>query len=511
MKSYSSKLFTCLSAYLVGNTLCLQAQSSRPNILFIMSDDHSAQAISAYNGILAPILPTPNLDRIATEGVKINNCFATNSISTPSRACIMTGQYNHKNGVYTLSDELDPGLPTVSKELQKAGYQTAVFGKWHLGTEPQGFDYYNIFPGQGRYKNPQLIEKGDWDKGTDGKPRTTEYKAHSTDVVTDETIKYIESISKDQPFFVMCHFKAPHRNWQPAERFKNLLEDVQVPEPANLLDSCIGKGEYAKHVKMYLEDMVQSDVKGKLPPADLPWQEKRHIIYQHYIKDYLRCIAGIDENVGRILDYLDKNGLTENTIVVYTSDQGFFLGEHGMFDKRFMYEETIRMPLLIRYPKKIKQGSMNDDIILNIDFAPFFLDCAGCEIPEYMQGESFRNNLQSKTPRNWRKSMYYRYWMHWDYWHHAPAQYGIRTDRYKLIYFYNRSLGMKGSEDKPLEPNWELYDLKNDPMEMNNVYNEPQNAKLIRRLKSELLLLKERYDDKDDKYPVMMELNKTYW
>lgn len=488
------------------------AQDKAPNIIYIMSDDHASQAISAYNGILSDILPTPNIDRIAREGVKLNNCFVTNSISTPSRGAILTGQYSQKNGVYTLNDQLDPDHPNVAKCLRGVGYQTGIIGKWHLGAEPSGFDYYNVLPGQGRYHNPILIEKGMWN--ADARQNTLkgkEYEGHSTDVITDQAIRYMDSRDKNKPFFLMCHFKAPHRSWEPAGRFKDLLKDVLVPEPENLLDTYEGKGKYAKLLTMSMEHLNTRDLKTDIPEG-MTRDEKRHWAYQIYIKDYLRCIAGIDENVGRLLKYLDDNGLTDNTIVVYTSDQGFFLGEHGWFDKRLMYEECLRMPFVMRYPKEIKPGSVNDNMILNIDFAPLFLDYAGTRKPTWMQGESFRKNLAGRTPKNWRKSMYYRYWMHADGAHNVTANYGIRTDRYKLIFYYGRSLGTSGSKDLPVEPaEWELYDLKNDPAEMKNLYGAFKKRSLVKKLKKELLDLKRLYGDEDSKYPEMQSVVQEYF
>jgi len=512
IKKLHQKTLTGLSLCLAGAGFAqAQSQDKAPNILFIMADDHTSQAINSYGGILAKYLPTPNIDRIGREGVRMNNCFVTNSISTPSRACILTGQYSQKNGVYTLSDAIDPNHPNVAKELQKAGYQTAIIGKWHLGTEPAGFDFYNVLPGQGRYYNPLLIRKGDWKKGNNGQPQTTEYGGHSTDIIANEAINFMQQAEDDQPFFLMCHFKAPHREWNPAHRFKDLLKDVTIPEPDNLLDTYEGKGQYTQFLKMSMEDMNRADLKGETIPENLTRDEKRHWVYQRYIKDYLRCIAGIDENVGRILKYLDDNGLTENTIVIYTSDQGFFLGEHGWFDKRLMYEECLRMPFLIRYPKEIKPATVNNDIVMNLDFAPLFLDFAGIATPEYMQGESFRSNLRGETPANWRKSMYYRYWMNDDDPHHVAANYGIRTERYKLIFYYTQPLGMKGANSMTLTPEWELYDLQNDPAEMKNIYKDPANKKLISELKKELLQLKEKYEDQDSKYPIMQEIYKKYW
>jgi arylsulfatase A-like enzyme len=291
-----------------------------------------------------------------------------------------------------------------------------------------------------------------------------------------------------------------------------LLKDTTIPEPDNLFDTYEGKGKYSNELRMSMEHLNKTDLKGEVIPANLTHDEKRSWAYQRYIKDYLRCVAGIDENVGRILKYLDDNGLTENTIVIYTSDQGFFLGEHGWFDKRMIYEECTGMPFLIRYPKEIKPGTVNNDIILNLDFASTFLDFAGIATPSYMQGESFRSNLTGKTPPDWRKAMYYRYWMNNDNPHHVPAHYGIRTERYKLAYFYELPLGMNGaSQYQNLEPEWELYDLQKDPAEMRNIYKDPANKKLIIQLKEELLQLKEKYDDSDSKYPEMVEINKKYW
>ena len=441
----------------------------------------------------------------------MTNCFVTNSISVPSRASILTGQYGWKHGVYANLDLLDRDHPTVAKELQKAGYQTAVVGKWHLGTEPAGFDYYNVLPGQGRYYNPLMIKIGDWDKGPNGAPRTTEYGGQCEDVVANSAIGFLQSADPHKPFFLKVHFKAPHRPCQPAHRFFDLLADVTIPEPANLFDDYEGRGQYAKELRMSMEHLTDADLKGRPFPENMTLNEKRSWAYQHFIKDYLRCVAGIDENVGRILKYLDDNGLSENTIVIYTGDQGLFLGEHGWFDKRLMHDESLRMPLFIRYPKEIEAGTVNNDIVLNIDFAPLFLDYAQLPTPDYMQGESFRKNLAGQTPADWRESMYYRYWMYNDSVHRVPAHYGIRTERYKLIFYYSQPLGIRGAQESSVEPEWELYDLQNDPAEMRNVYHDPRNRELISDLKRALLLLKEKYGDEDSKYPEMEAIVKKYW
>lgn len=490
---------------------------AQPNIIFIMSDDHTSQAISAYGGILADIMPTPNIDRIANEGIRMDNCFVTNSISTPSRAAIMTGQYSNLNGVYTLYDPLDPAHPNVAKELQAAGYQTGIYGKWHLHNEPTGFDHYKVICGQGKYFDPPMVEKGEW-----GDPRVNQMKGqvnkgHSTDVITDASLEFMKSRDKSKPFALMCHYKSPHRFWQPAERFNDLLKDVTIPEPENLYDDYEGKAEYTKLLRLRIEDMNERDVKHKIP-TNLSQNELRSWIYQYYIKDYLRCVAGVDENVGRILDYLDENGLTENTIVIYTGDQGFFLGEHGWFDKRLMYEESLHAPFLMRYPKEIKAGSVSDELLLNIDYAPLFLDYAGVSKPSYMQGESFRSIAGGITPQNWRDGIYYRYWTNADGDHNVPGLYGIRTDRYKLTYIHAQTLGHRGTSLHPvakehgqLTPEWELYDLKLDPNEMHNIYNDPKYREIILDLKYRLLELKEQYGDQDDRYPQMKAVNEKYF
>ena len=506
------KTIAGLSLSLAGVGLThAQSQHRAPNILFIMSDDHTTQAVSSYGGFLGNYLSTPNIDRIGKEGVRLTNCFVTNSISAPSRASILTGQFSWKNGVYANLDLFNRDHPTVAKELQKAGYQTALIGKWHLGTEPAGFDYYNVLPGQGRYYNPLMIRMGDWDKGPNGTPKVTEFSGHSTDVIANETIHYLQAIDPDRPFFLKCHFKAPHRPCAPAHRFLDLLADVTIPEPANLYDDYDGRGAYAKDLRMSMEHLTEADLKGRPFPENMTLNEKRSWAYQYFIKDYLRCVAGIDENVGRILKYLDDNGLAENTIVIYAGDQGLFLGEHGWFDKRLMHDESLRMPLLIRYPKEIKAGTVNNDMVLNIDFAPLFLDYAQIPTPDYMQGESFRKNLKGETPDDWRKSMYYRYWMYNDSVHRVPAHYGIRTERYKLIFYYSQPLGIKGAQESLVEPEWELYDLQNDPAEMRNIYHDPRNRELINELKRALLRLKEKYGDPDSNYPEMEEVVKKYW
>jgi arylsulfatase A-like enzyme len=447
----------------------LQPQQ-RPNILFIMSDDHAAQAISAYG---SRINQTPNIDRLAKEGVKATNCFCTNSICTPSRASILTGQYSHKNGVLTLNEQLKPESRSVAKYLRETGYQTAMIGKWHLGSEPQGFDHWRILPGQGTYYDPEFLEQTGRKK----------YTGYCTDLITDFTLEWLDRRNQEQPFFLMCHHKAPHRAWDPAPKYKNLFADKTIPEPANLYEKLDGRPEALRELKMRIgQDTTRRDLKQD-PPPGLSGDALRKWAYQLYIKDYLRCVQSVDDSVGRVLDYLDNHNLRENTLVIYTSDQGFFLGEHGLYDKRLMYEESLRMPFLARYPRELKAGTVNGDILLNIDFAHTFMDFAGLGRDQYMDGESFRTNLQGRTVDNWRKSMYYRYWMHKDGDHNVPAHYGVRTKEHKLICYPTGKW------------EWEFFDLKKDPQEMRNRIADPRYADTIKRLKKELTRLQHKYND----------------
>ncbi|MEK7751021.1 MAG: sulfatase, partial [Acidobacteriota bacterium] len=418
-------------------------------------------------------------------GMRMNNVFCTNSICTPSRAAILTGQYSHKNGVYTLADQLDPKRNQVAKELQSAGYQTAMIGKWHLVTEPQGFDYWNILPGQGVYYDPVFIDRT-------GKKK---HEGYCTDLIADFSLDWLKKRDRAKPFFLMCHHKAPHRPWDPAPKYAKLFDGQTIPEPDNLYDHYEGKAKSVADVKMRVgEDSNQRDVKRPLP-ADLKGDALRKWAYQYYIKDYLRCIQSVDDNVGRMLDYLDQDGSAGDTIVIYTSDQGFFLGDHGWYDKRLMYEESLRMPFLVRYPGAIRPGSVNGDIALNVDFAPTFLDYAGSKAPAEMQGRSFRANLEGRTPKNWRQSMYYRYWMHNSNDHHVPGHYGVRTKDWKLIYYYGKPLSMKGAQEPATEPDWELFDMKRDPREMKNLYRDPAHAGTVKKLQAELDRLQQEAGD----------------
>jgi arylsulfatase A-like enzyme len=462
----------------------MQSALPRPNIVFIMSDDHAAHAISAYG---SKINETPNIDRLAKEGVRLDACFVNNSICTPSRAAILTGQYSHKNGVYTLADQMDPKKTHVAHLLRDAGYQTAIVGKWHLKTDPQGFDYWKVLPGQGDYHDPVFLTK-------DNKQKHTGY---CTDLIGDFSIHFLKNRDKSKPFFLMSHHKAPHRAWQPAPKYKEWLEQENVPEPDNLYEDLSARSEAAQRATLRVgDDNTETDLKVPKPPG-LQGKELRKWAYQRYIKDYLRCVRSVDDNVGRLLDYLDKEGLSDNTIVIYTSDQGFFLGDHGWFDKRFMYEESLRMPFLARYPKHIKPGSVSKDMVLNIDFAPTFLDFAGLKPPASMQGRSAAAVLNGKTPRNWRSSMYYRYWMHLGGGHDVTAHYGVRNDTHKLIYYYGKALGKNGAVDKSTTPEWEMFDLAKDPREMKNVYSNPSYEKVRKGLEVELARLKQHYGDSE--------------
>jgi arylsulfatase A-like enzyme len=463
--------------------------SDQPNILFIMTDDHAAHAMSCYG---SRINQTPNLDRIAQGGMRFNNCFCTNSLCEPSRATILTGTYNHVNRVTTIGAHLDNRQENIAKILQRNGYQTAIVGKWHLGQGeahwPTGFEYWNILQGQGPYFDPEMVRNGE----------KIQYTGYTTDLITDLSLDWLKARDLDKPFFLMYHHKAPHRPWDLDDKHADLYEDIDIPEPETFDDDYQNRAAAAGAARMTIaEHLTERDLKQPVPEGLSPAEEKRWK-YQRYIKDYLRCVASVDDNVGRVLDYLDEEGLSDNTIVVYTSDQGFFLGDHGWYDKRFMYEESLRMPFIIRYPQGIQPESVNDDIITNVDFAPTFLDYAGIEIPAEFQGTSFRPLLAGTTPDDWQQSMYYRYWMHLAH-HHVYAHYGVRTKRHKLIYYYADALGQPGAIDEKKPPEWELFDLEKDPCELNSVYHDPAYADMARELRSELRRLQEQFND--EPYP----------
>jgi arylsulfatase A-like enzyme len=455
-----------------------------------MSDDHAAHAMSCYG---SRINRTPNLDRIADGGMRLDNCFCTNSICTPSRATILSGTYNHVNGCTTLATPMDNSLPTFPKMLQAAGYQTAIFGKWHLGKGPEhcptGFDDWAVLPGQGKYHNPEFIFPGP-DGGT---WRTV--PGYVTDLITDLCLDWLDRRDRDRPFCLLYHHKAPHRPWYPDEKHAAMFLNEDVPEPDTLLDDYANRASAAAAARMRVGVHIRErDVKAEVP-GGMSEDDIRRWGYQRYIKDYLRVIASVDDNVGRVLDRLDAEGIADDTMVIYTSDQGFFLGDHGWYDKRFMYEESLRMPFVVRYPREIEPGTINEDIVLNVDFAPLFLDLAGAPIPEEFQGRSVRTVLRGDTPDDWRTGMYYRYWMHGDNPHNVYAHYGIRTKRYKLIYYYSDPLGQPGAGDETHEPEWELFDLEKDPHELNSVVDDPACAKVVADLKRELHRLQAEVGD----------------
>lgn len=500
MKLIKLLLAAPLTASLITGCTATKIEK-KPNILYIMTDDHALAAISAYQGFLSKVAPTPNIDRIAKEGMRFNNMFCTNSICGPSRASILTGKYSHVNGFFKNEGggDFDGSQQTFPKLLQKAGYQTAVIGKWHLGTSPTGFDHYEVLynhGGQGSYYNPVFEVTG-------GKKirRKGEF---STTVIKEEAIKWLkEGRDKDKPFMLMYQFKAPHRPWEPGPGYEDYLADVTIPHPETFNDDYSTRPA-AKDAWMRIDGhMNRHDVKIKAPKhlkgkelrkwhlygnngefwtpdEKMSDAERKDWKFQRYIKDYLRCVKAVDDAIGEMLNYLDDSGLAENTIVVYTSDQGFYIGEHGWFDKRFMYEESLHMPCLIKYPGKIKPGTVNNDLLLNIDYAPTLLDIAGVEIPKDIQGKSFLPVMKQQNKDAFRDAVYYHYY-EFPYWHHVQPHYGVRTERYKLIhYYYNMDY-------------WELFDLKSDPNELKNIYGKEGTEDLIKGLKKRLKELKKEY------------------
>jgi arylsulfatase A-like enzyme len=435
-----------------------------------MADDHASQAIGAY---ASRINRTPNIDRIAKGGMRFDNCFCTNSLCTPSRASILTGKYSHLNGIFTLDDRFAPKQEILSTPLQRAGYHTGLVGKWHVADNAIGFDFWSILPGQGDYFDPHLIEMG----------KRVQRSGYVTDVLTVMALQFLEARPKNKPFCLLLQHKAPHDPWFYDKKHAKLYQ-ADVPEPSTLYDDYKTRGQAIR--------MAQSKI--GMRQTEFPPETRKPVQYQLFVKSYLRCIASIDDNVGRVLDYLDANSLAENTLVIYTSDQGVFVGEHGLFDKRFMYEDSLRMPLLVRYPPEVKPGSVNSDIVLNIDFPETLLDYGGARIPPDMQGRSLRPLLRGHTPADWRQSMYYRYWMHGAHFN-VPSHYGVRTRRYKLIYYYGQGCGKTGTIPTPTRPEWELFDLKEDPLELHNVYDVPAFAPVVRDLTAELKRLRREYKD----------------
>jgi len=485
-------------ATLVPTGLPAQApRAGRPNIVFIMTDDHAAHAIGAYG---SRINKTPYLDRLAREGALLTSVFATNSICTPSRAAILTGQYSHINGV-TMFNRFDSSRMTVARLLQQGGYYTGMIGKWHLGSDPVGFDRWEILPGQGVYRDPVFYT------ATGDKTYTGRY---ATDVITDLALEFVENRPRGKPFFLMMHHKAPHRPWEPRDDHAAHFAAQRIREPVTFWDSYATRTDALHENQQRVgADLTNRDLK-LAPPAGLGAQELARWLllkpdsvsidrdgqrvtltgealvrwkYQRYMQDYLATVQSVDDSVGRVLEFLDKAGLARNTMVVYTSDQGFFLGDHGLFDKRFMYEESIRMPFLVRWPAGVKPGTRSDALALNIDFAPTFLDLAGLPMSADMQGRSLLPVLRGRTPSDWRTSMYYRYY-HDPGDHNTRTHYGVRTRTHKLIYFWKKD-------------QWELFDLLSDPYELHNLYGEPGQDNLTSSLKQELARLKREVRDDD--------------
>ncbi len=515
--------------YLLGLillSLINTTKGKKPNILFIMSDDHAAHAISAYGGRLAKVAPTPNLDRLAKEGALFENAFCTNSICSPSRACVLTGQYNHTNGAVDLSGKVLPGKQMLPIQMAKAGYETAMIGKWHLKVEPKDFDYYCVLPGQGKYHGPSFRIRGEkpWGKNLIEFP-----EKHSTDAITDLTLEWLKNRKDEKPFFLMHHYKAPHDYFENAERYEDYLADINIPEPATLWkrDSKFGSlatrgrnDELIPHIgtsigsrnprRSYLRDLPErfpNEFPKDYDPEKFSDQENTRFAYNAYLKKFLRCVKGIDDNLGRLFAHLEATGQMDNTLIVYTADQGFMLGEHDYQDKRWMYEESMRMPLMIRYPKSIKAGQRFDTIIENVDFAPTLLDFAEGSIPQSVQGRSFKSILETgEEKKAWKKAAYYRYWMHMAH-HDNPAHIGMRTKRYKLIYFYG--CNYQGEYQTPA--GWELYDMIQDPNETKNIYDDPKHAKLVQSLKQWFAKLRKKVGDDGSHYPACEKIVQEFW
>ncbi len=488
----------------------------RPNIIYIMSDDHDADAISAYN---KKLISTPNIDRIANEGILFNRCFVGNSICSPARATLLTGQHSHKNGVKDNFTRFDSSKITMPKLLQQAGYQTALVGKWHLHSYPTGFDYWKILPGQGLYFEPRLINmNGD----------TNTYHGYASDIITDEAISWLNNRGKNKPFVLLLHHKAPHRYFFPPLKYIEQFHDKIFPEPATLYADTTGHGSAWRVQTMSILDVMKLSSDLKVDPEylkDIPWlkpdsaeiayyhailnripqpdrdrikeiyaergkllqqlrPERKELLkykYQWYMQDYLACVASVDENVGRVLKYLDDNNLTKNTMIIYTSDQGMYLGENGWFDKRFMYDKSMKTALMIRWPGHIKPKTITNAMVQNIDFAPTILDVAGATIPGWMQGLSLVSLVTGKKTSLNRPYLYYHYY-EYSKDHTVIPHLGIRGERYKLIYFYTVN-------------EWELYDLKTDPMEQHNLIHSPARQKIFLQMKDELIKLRDHYDD----------------
>lgn len=466
--------------------------AQKPNILFIFSDDHAYQAVGAYGYRLNH---TPNIDRLAKEGMRFDRCLTTNSLCGPSRACVLTGKYSHLNGFYNNSNSrFDGSQVTFPKLLQQAGYQTSMIGKWHLVSDPTGFDYWEILPGQGVYYNPPMIRNGERIK----------QQGYIADIITNDALDWLKQRDISKPFLLMCQHKSPHRDWEPNLKNLSHYDGVKFPEPSTLFDDYSGRGKAEHEQNMMIRStMTSGDLKlippGNLTPeqlaewnryyeprneefrkANLTGKDLVRWKYQRYMHDYMATIDSIDESVGKLLEYLKSTGLDKNTIVVYSSDQGFYLGEHGWFDKRWIFEESLRTPLIVKWPGVTRPGKVNRDIVSNLDFAETFLDAAGLPVPEEMQGRSLKPVLAGNTPKDWRTGFYYHYYEHPGD-HNVARQYGVITERYKLVHFY-----------EPQFAYWELFDLKKDPHEMKSVLGKPEYARVQHELEEQLADLRRK-------------------
>ena len=481
-----------------GSEVASRDSESRPNVLFIMSDDHTTQAVGAYGGRLAALNPTPTIDRLAAEGMRFSNVVCTNSICVPSRASIMTGQYPHMVGCHTLMGKLPADRQYLAHAMKAAGYQTAIIGKWHLHDRPEAFDHYQVLISQGEYFDPRFR--------VPGKKEPIRLKGHSSDVITDTALSWLNERTDDRPFFLMLHYKAPHDMFDYAPRYEDYLKDTFIPEPGSLYSSGNHGSVATRGVDGELTPYIGTSVSNRSRRRNyyryggfddsLAGNEAISRGYQYYLKRYLRCVKGVDDNVARVIKQLEDTNQLDNTLIVYTGDQGFWLGEHDYMDKRWGYEESLKMPFIVRYPKTIAAGTVTDAIIENIDFAPTLIDFAQGQSPDVMQGKSFLSLLETgREPTGWKQSAYYQYWMHMIH-HDVPSHIGIRTKRYKLLFFagtpipYDPNQNHFGEVCTP--PGWELYDLQKDPQEMNNVIDDPAYADTLASLKKQLAELREQ-------------------